>query len=200
MKKDYLWDKTGKDPEIEQLEILLSEFRFNEKTFGEKRSFEITAAKSNPRMRFAFAFASVVSFVVIIFGVLTQFSDEKGIVAVEAPPELRAEKVKLLPDQQPRIEINRIDKTAKPKDAPRINLRGRNGKTIIVREREIHKIPDKPAQPTNVKLTREEKYAYDQLMLALSITSAKLGLVKDKIAGVETQQMTYKKTENNRRN
>jgi hypothetical protein len=34
-------------------------------------------------------------------------------------------------------------------------------------------------------LTKEEKYAYDQLMLALSITSSKLKMVKDKVAGVE---------------
>jgi hypothetical protein len=36
-------------------------------------------------------------------------------------------------------------------------------------------------------LTAEEKYAYDQLMLALSITGSKLKIVKDKIAGTEDQ-------------
>ncbi|MBA4125206.1 MAG: hypothetical protein H0X72_22425 [Acidobacteria bacterium] len=39
-------------------------------------------------------------------------------------------------------------------------------------------------KPT-VKLTKDEKYAYDQLMLALSITSSKLKLVEEKIYGVE---------------
>ena len=36
-----------------------------------------------------------------------------------------------------------------------------------------------------VKLTKEEKFAYDQLMLALSITSSKLKLVQDKVDGIE---------------
>jgi hypothetical protein len=39
-----------------------------------------------------------------------------------------------------------------------------------------------------VKLTEEEKYAYNQLMLALSITSSKLKLVEDKIYGAENPE------------
>jgi hypothetical protein len=41
------------------------------------------------------------------------------------------------------------------------------------------------AKKSDVQLTKEEQYAYDQLMLALSITSSKLKLVKDKVEGFE---------------
>ncbi|MGI9036703.1 MAG: hypothetical protein ACR2GD_11780, partial [Pyrinomonadaceae bacterium] len=44
---------------------------------------------------------------------------------------------------------------------------------------------------SNVKLTGEEKYAYNQLMLALSITSAKLKIVKDKIDNSETPNVVF---------
>ncbi len=49
----------------------------------------------------------------------------------------------------------------------------------------------KVKKPT-VRLSKEEKYAYDQLMLALSITSSKLKLVKDKIEGIEEQTAVLK--------
>lgn len=35
-------------------------------------------------------------------------------------------------------------------------------------------------------LTKEERYAYDQLMLALSITSSRLKMVQDKVNGFDT--------------
>ena len=62
----------------------------------------------------------------------------------------------------------------------------------IERKVEIEKLDNLVAanietkKPT-VKLTKEEKYAYDQLMLALSVTSSKLKLVTDKIDGIEEQ-------------
>jgi len=43
-------------------------------------------------------------------------------------------------------------------------------------------------------LTAEEKYAYDQLMLALSITGSTLRIVKDKIDGIEEKNAVLEKT------
>jgi hypothetical protein len=43
----------------------------------------------------------------------------------------------------------------------------------------------KPPESETAKLTEEEQYAYDQLMLALSITSSKLKIVKDKVGGTD---------------
>ena len=44
-------------------------------------------------------------------------------------------------------------------------------------------------------LTEEEKYAYGQLMLALSITGSKLKIVKDTINGVEEIENAAKENE-----
>ena len=51
-------------------------------------------------------------------------------------------------------------------------------------------------KPEPVRLTSEEKYAYNQLLLALSITSSKLKLVHEKIDRVEDRKEITK--ENNR--
>ena len=57
-------------------------------------------------------------------------------------------------------------------------------------ERKIEKPDSSVARRVEVKkssdkLTKEETYAYNQLMLALSITGSKLKLVKDKIDRTE---------------
>ncbi len=202
MKQDYLWDKTGKDPEIEKLENLLCEFSFSGKKLNEMRSPEMTAEKSAPRKRFvfAFAFASIVAVVIIMFGTLTQVTDDKSAAAIEVPNKFKAESATVLPDDRPKIEVAQIDEIAKTKKASLKHAQKRIVTTKYAPEKAVHKLANEPARAGLVKLTKEEKYAYGQLMLALSITSSKLGLVKDKIAGVETQEVTFKKTDNNRRN
>ncbi len=66
----------------------------------------------------------------------------------------------------------------------------------------IQKLIYKPKSKTRkiknnqfVKLTEEEKAAYEKLMLALSITSSKLKIVKDKVQNLDDQ--TAINTENN---
>ncbi len=66
------------------------------------------------------------------------------------------------------------------------NLSARSGKIEKLDNLVAQNIEDKKPK---VKLTKEEKYAYDQLMLALSITSSKLKLVTDKIENVEEQNV-----------
>jgi hypothetical protein len=45
----------------------------------------------------------------------------------------------------------------------------------------------------DVRLTKEEQYAYNQLMLALSFTSSKLKMVKDKVEGIEEEPTPVRK-------
>jgi hypothetical protein len=46
-----------------------------------------------------------------------------------------------------------------------------------------------------VALTQEERYAYHQLMLALSISSSKLKVVQDAINGVESNETSTKQND-----
>ena len=66
-------------------------------------------------------------------------------------------------------------------------------RTIPVNLRQNKKPARKLETKSNeIALTKEEKYAYDQLMLALSITSSKLKIVKDKANGIEEQNAVVK--------
>ncbi|MDQ3374493.1 MAG: hypothetical protein M3521_11480 [Acidobacteriota bacterium] len=191
MKEDYLWDKTGQDLEIKRLENALQMFRYQETVPPALPAKILPFKKENPRriFRLAFAFAACAAFVIISLSVRFQFSPEKIEVArdstetiapsidkkfsdeilVKNPDDLIVENVKT-PKQSVKRNIVKIRKIAQT-NIRQNNLTARNAAA------------KKPA----VKLTKEEKYAYDQLMLALSITSEKLKLVSDKIDGVEEQ-------------
>jgi len=198
MKKDYLWDKTGEDPEIKRLEDALKMFRYQETAppalpakippFAEK------APRQFFRFRFAFAFAAGAAVVLILFGVWFQTLSGKIAVVNEsaettAPPIKNAEQDDLLVNKPDILPIKKIE-AAQQIDKPNIvkirqsvPVNFRRNKTIA-KNTEIKK-------PT-VALTKAEKYAYDQLMLALSITSSKLKIVKDKIDGIEEQNAVLK--------
>ena len=55
----------------------------------------------------------------------------------------------------------------------------------------IYKPKAKAQKNEIVKLTEEEKEAYEKLMLALSITSSKLKIVKDKVQNTDEQTAIY---------
>ena len=198
MKKDYLWDKTGEtDPEIERLENALAVFRYQASEPPALPAKIIPFERKAPRgfFRFAFAFASCAAAVAICLGVWLQFSNNKIEVAkdstetialpvdekiAEKPAEQIAEQI---PVKKPGVSI--AEKIEQPKqfDERKI-VKVKNvvqpierKNNLIARKIEVKK-PD-------VTLTKEEKYAYDQLMLALSITSSQFKMVKDKVAGVE---------------
>src|SRR4028118_1783973 len=76
MKQDYLWDKTGADPEIENLENALAVFRYKETAPPALPAKIIPFKKESPRrsFRFAYAVAACTAFVMIGLGVWFQFS------------------------------------------------------------------------------------------------------------------------------
>ena len=199
MKEDYLWDKTGQDTEIERLENALRVFRYQETEPPALPAKIIPFERKFPRgfFRLSFAFAAFAALMIVCFGVWFQFSnntievgkdfaqtkiteiakDSTETVApqinnkvseeflVEKPKDLIVEKVEI-PKQSVKRNIVKINKTVPTVYRPN---------DLIARNIKVKK-PD-------VKLTKEEKYAYDQLMLALSITSSKLKLVSDKVDG-----------------
>ena len=177
MNEEYLWDKTGSDAEIEGLENALMAFRYKpvEPPALPAKAFSLA---ENPRrnwfkLGFAVAFAAAVIAVVPAVWFLVP---NRSVVT---------ETVKTV-DPVPVVVKNNDDGAkveALPAEAPPINIDGAVFRPAAKRLKPLAAnsfVKDHP-----VKLTKEEKYAYGQLMLALSITESKLKIVRDAIAGNE---------------
>lgn len=203
MNEDYLWDKTGSDAEIEKLENALKNFRLQEiappkisaevSPFAERIAKPVEMKPQRSFFRLGFAFAASFFVCALFIGVwlragnngieLAQSSGETIPAKAEetrfaesaaenefAPPVRTAQKIETV---KAPFERN-LAKISQKKPA-----KFRSNKTLAK--------TDKPAKAETIVLTEEEKYAYDQLMLALSITSSKLKIVKDKVGGLEDQ-------------
>jgi hypothetical protein len=194
--EDYLWDKTGEDPEIERLENALQVFRYKEAAAPEMpaKVLPFTQKKETPRsfFRFAYAAAACIAFVALALGVWFQISNKKIDVAATNPAETVAETV------APQTENKVTDEEVFVAETDESTTRESNIETakptiarkIVKIKKPIYKnrfvARNTKAKGADAdKLTKEEKYAYDQLMLALSITSSKLKLVSDKIENTE---------------
>lgn len=192
MKEDYLWDKTGEDPDIEQLENALQVFRYKETA-----PFELPAAKvlpfrkeepAPPRRIFSFtlAAAACLIFGMIALGVWLQVLNNNAEVHTDltekAMPEIA---VPPLPSPVADPDGLRVDNVENAKRFPARKIAAIRGKVPVNIRRKETKAPNARARKPDDRLTKEEQYAYDQLMLALSITSSKFKLVKDKVEGTE---------------
>jgi hypothetical protein len=179
MNEEYLWSKKGGDPEIEKLETLLSDFRFKEGSPPDVLTCNIVEVK--PRFGRRFAWLSVfgaTATAAVLVGMYVVRVPEARVAVNETPqvPTLTADK----PLKTPPTEFTKAAEpdaeqlpTLKTLRTPRIVktvYRTQEGNRVAAA-----KIAHKP------KLTREEKYAYDRLMLALSITSSKLKVVQETI-------------------
>lgn len=207
MNEDYLWDKTGDDPEIERLEAALSAFRYEESAppvipakvlpFVKKE----TQRKSFPFLR---AIAACLALTSISLGVWILFSNTKNEISENVLQKSVIESeivnpIKPASENQPSAKPKVNDKPTfqrtlyiEPKSDTKSLLVyksiSKNVKRIKAENRKF-----KNTEKT-IRLTEEEKYAYEQLMLALSITSTKLKLVKEKIDGTENQAAVLKPT------
>lgn len=179
MKEDYLWDKTGADPAIEKLENALSAFRYDENSLPMPVGVH-SRAERRPFFRFlAFGFAGAAACVAVAVISWTLWN--------RAPAPSNA-----FPDQ---AETHvRPPVTASPEKAP--DNRAVNGPSRAAVRTGHRKSAMKKSvrqagvaararnnKTDTVNLTKEEIYAYNRLVLALSITSDKLNLVKEKITG-----------------
>ena len=189
MKEDYLWDKTGSDPEIERLENALAMFRYQAIDAPELPAKIVPFERKTPRsfLRLIFAFAASAAVVAICFGVWLQTSGNKIEVAKDLPqaiaPQINEKAANTIAIKSPDHSIVKTVESSKPAiERKVIKVRSINS-PVAPQNKTIAKNVEtkKPA----VKLTKDEKYAYNQLMLALSITSSKFKLVKDKVDGTE---------------
>ncbi len=196
MKQDYLWDKTGSDAEIENLENALAVFRYKETAPPAipVKVVPFRKVESRRSFRLAYAIAACAAFVMIGSGLWFQLSPDEVAIQENWVKTIEQQNSGSFPEAEivknpapivgtvetsPEIKIESIKRTASPK-AVRIN------KTVppIVHQTQ-KKTKNAVAKKPVVQLTKEEQYAYEQLMLALSITSSKLKMVKDKVEGLE---------------
>ena len=204
MKEDYLWDKTGSDAEIEKLENALQVFRYEESAPPIIPAKVLPFKKEAPRRIFPLfrAIAACLALASISLGVWTLISNTKNEIVGDVSQESvvkteyahpAAPVSENAPPAKPEVDDNpAFTKTVyiEPKSKIKSLQVNKTGSNNAKRNRTTARKEKNSEKP--VRLTEEEKYAYDQLMLALSITSSKLSLVKQTVEGAENQTAILK--------
>lgn len=203
MNEDYLWDKTGSDPEIERLEKALKTFAYKENAAppiallppsASAKIIPFAAKPARKTFRFAYAAAACVAFVAVGLGVWIQtFESEtanQNLTKTIAPEKVVIAENKFISENP----VSSIAKNSQDLIGEKTENSKRSAKFAVVKirqtaqpviRRQAAKTPALKIVKTDVELTKEERFAYDQLMLALSVTSSKLELVKNKVQSKE---------------
>ena len=201
MKEDYLWDKTGDDAEIARLENALAAFRYQETAPPElpQKVFTLEKPARKTFFRFAFGFGAFASVMFVLAVAWFQISDDKTSAGIPENANLknelkRAEKTDDNSFVAPREIVDPIEsfEEEKPRIAPKV-VKARRTTAPAARRRENIAAQQKKFTEPEEPLTKEEQYAYNQLMLALTITGSKLKIVQDKINGIEEQNAVVEK-------
>lgn len=170
MKQDYLWDASGPDAEIERLETLLSPYKF--KSSDPPR---LPVAAVSPWWRFwdarfaVPAFATVLLMAVASAALLYLIGTQDRVDVAAVPTRAISLPVAETVEQPLTPPAARAGLTSVSAASMR-----RSGPTAVGAVGTKRAV----AEPT---LTKEERYAYNQLMLALSITGSSLRAVQDTI-------------------
>lgn len=193
MNKEYLWDKTGHDTDIEKLENALSVFRLQESNAPSVPLVKSMPPRAQSRglfLKLAFAGAAAVILIITVlqFSGLRYLAPDGDLqVGIDPVSSNNPPMPIIIPADQPETADTIASATPKVK---RTSLRPMLDKRS---ESRVRKAGNPNSNSTAIELTAEEQYAYDQLMLALSITSSKLKLVKDKVAGIEPIEIVIEK-------
>lgn len=202
MKEDYLWDKTGNDPDIERLENTLRVFRCKETAPPElplpAKVLPFRKEEPSPQRarRRIFSFAVAAAAACLVFGIialsvfrlqiLNNNEQARADLTEKAAPEIVSPPVLKEPIVSKNDDLPLAGSVRNSKQFPARKIGGIRRDIPAKIPRKTAKARDAGAAKPNVaRLTKEEQYAYDQLMLALSITSSKFKLVRDKVEGTE---------------
>lgn len=185
MKNDYLWDKKGGDAEIEGLENLLSGFEYQAVAPPVlPTAFVVNDSAKTPWWKFSLAFAAPVCLLIAVtvgFWATRQGNVEQSAQNDQSSPLVsREDRPEMVKPETKRSETEKMEiKTPSPV------------KTVFTQSRksdEHRTVRTKFRQQKKQRfetLTSEEKFAYDQLKLALSITGSKLKVVADTVNRAE---------------
>ncbi|MEZ5346652.1 MAG: hypothetical protein R2681_13960 [Pyrinomonadaceae bacterium] len=209
MKNDYLWDKTGSDPEITKLENALSVFRQKDLSppeIGIPSTIADGRAKRPFHKLFSFGVVSFAGLTAVVFGLSIFVMIRSGNVemvntdlppGVETTESISAAEVSPMPEvgsgstmaEAPSADANKVV-FASRKPAAHRKSRSRTLKNQVRHLAAENNVRLKPGVKSKVVLTEEEKYAVEQLMLGLSITSSNLKMVKDKANGIRENEIS----------
>jgi hypothetical protein len=185
MNNEYLWEKTGEDPEIAKLENALATFRYRENA---PPAPAVAAVERNSfRSRLAIAFAAPAFAAFAIAAGLWFRYDETEIIFIHQPP---AQETFEKPSEIRTPAVQPATQPKQPVDRRRHGAQFASTRTPRRSQEKVHS-----RKPATVALTQEERYAYHQLMLALSISSSKLKVVQDAINGVESNETSTKQND-----
>jgi hypothetical protein len=173
MNDNYLWDRTGEpDPEIQKLEELLGELRYQPRplhipaniTVGPKRSYFVPMT-----------IAAAIIMVAILSALWFQFSRKPNAPALQSRQDAPATPAKVKqpessPEQKPLV-VQDEPKEQKPRRQLNRNLLASS------------KRPVNRSETLAPRLTPEELAEKEQVLVALRLVSAKLNLAQRKTVG-----------------
>ncbi|MEO5858594.1 MAG: hypothetical protein ABIR33_06555 [Pyrinomonadaceae bacterium] len=170
---DYLWNKTGSDPELEQIESALKNLAYRPTAppvLPPKRSAFAPPRGSLFRLRLSFA-AALMAITTLGWAWFVLRNPQP------AAHQAAAKTVYEIPAAVIRAEISAPAIAV----SPRALAPGKPQRRTAAPRR----MPANAIRPQTLMLTKEEADAYRQLITALSITSTNLKIVKDKLGGTE---------------
>ncbi|HYJ90969.1 MAG TPA: hypothetical protein VEV84_06660 [Pyrinomonadaceae bacterium] len=185
MRHKYLFEKEGSDPEIERLEELLSVYRIDPvvPSFGRVLN-HAKPATTFSKLRLLITYGSVGAFAAItlavVMGTIWLNRQPENVVALNPAEIVPMEVIDTMtvPDQPD--SLARDDKN--PSRRVFEISKARHIQSAPSRKSQLAKVERKPNSP---RLTPEEKYAYEQVRLALWLAGSKIKVVQDTINGVD---------------
>jgi cell division protein FtsN len=171
MKDDYLWDRSGQpDPEIQQLEDLLGELRY------QPRPLEIPADLKTGGNRFQFSrYAIAAAVAMMVLGVGAWLAIQKQNTQVVTAPQSQPAEVKTVTPEEPKrtaVVAPAHETVAAVRETPR----------RIVRVKSHRSRTTRTPQLSSEELA-EAVAAKERLMLALRLASSKLNYAQKKAQG-----------------
>lgn len=188
MSNEYLYDKKGNDQAISHLEALLAVYRIepiapkmSRATIGYASVRETGWTAFRYRMGFA---TTAIALAGSIFAFVYIGSSRIEYVA-NSPKEVPAID---LPVNNVTPFVAGIDPQSTAERQQPVATAADRKAASITRRSALRSVGEKVAVAQSPRLTKQEKYAYDQLMVALWITGSKLKVVQDTINRVDDEK------------
>jgi hypothetical protein len=181
MNDEYLWQKTGDDDQITRLEEALAVFRYRE---SDPPAVTVLVGRSwIRRWRLPYAVA-VASFAALLFVAGIWFNlpgrGDDDVTFIYHPSTTQNEVPAEIQLPAPKQELQ------PPAVSPvRRTNHQIQSTTVSTPRRAVTRTP----KTRTVVLTKEEREAYEQVLLALSISSSKINIVRDTINGVDQKDI-----------
>lgn len=203
---DYLWDKTGEpDAETERLEELLGQLRFQPRTFEASATLPVVPRHATPaRAPFNWSRLAVAASLILtlLLGAWLIASKQRtlnapGLVDNRPATEEKTtqqptdrEAATATPGNDPATARNEKPDNVVRRVAPTVSHQPRDVTFVAVRKRfgarprHLNKRDLNEPHEEVARMTPQEKDAMEKFMLAMKVTSEKLGYAERQVAGL----------------